>query len=148
MRLALDTNILVSAHRAEAPHHPDAVRMVRELAEGTEPWGLPWPCVYEFLRVVTHPRVFHPPTSPEVAWKAVTGLLQSPSVVVLSETDAHSAVVSRLMSASRAAGNLVHDLHIAALLIEHGITTLLTLDEDFHRFPDIRAENPFRPRAK
>ena len=148
MRLAVDTNILVAAHRTEAPHHPAAVRLVRELAEGAEPWGLPWPCVHEFLRVVTHPRVFHPPTSSEVAWEAISGLLQSPTAVMLSETDAHSVIVARLMSSSRVTGNLVHDLHIAALLIEHGVSTLLTLDEDFRRFPDIQTENPFQRRAE
>ncbi len=59
---ALDTNVLVYADREETPEHETALRLVRSLATGSEPWILPWPCIYEFLRVVTHPRVFHPPT--------------------------------------------------------------------------------------
>ena len=59
--IALDTNILVYAHRAELPDHARAMSLLKRLATGWEPWALPWPCIYEFLRVITHPRVFDPP---------------------------------------------------------------------------------------
>ena len=59
---AIDTNVLVYARRVEPQQHEAALRLLRALATGSEPWVLPWPCIYEFLRVVTHPRVFFPPT--------------------------------------------------------------------------------------
>ena len=64
--IALDTNILVHARRAELAHHEAARTLVARLAEGDAPWAIPWPCVYEFLRVVTHPRVFDPPSELDI----------------------------------------------------------------------------------
>jgi uncharacterized protein len=130
--IAIDTNVLVYAHREEAPHHTAARELVRDLAEGDAPWALPWPCVYEFLRVVTHPRVFAPPTEIEVAVEAVVALLESPSHL-------RRAVVD-----GRASGNLVHDAHIAALLVEHGVAEFLTADRDFSRFQGLTVRDPFQ----
>ncbi len=141
---AVDTNILVHARRQEPREHAIAEKLLAELSTGAEPWGLPWPCIYEFLRVVTHPRVFHPPTPPGEAWEAIEFLLDSPSVVVLSETERHRAIVADLLRDSPVTGNSVHDAHIAALLIEHGISEILTGDEDFRRFPKLKVTNPFR----
>ena len=64
--IAIDTHVLVHAHRADMPLHDRALSAVRECAEGSRPWGLPWPCVHEFLSIVTSPRVFkHPSTMDE-----------------------------------------------------------------------------------
>lgn len=141
---AVDTNILVYARRVEPPEHPKALRVLRDLATGSEPWVLPWPCIYEFLRVVTHPRAFHPPTPALEAWKAVEALLESPSVIVISEGERHREILDRLLTVSPLSGNLLHDAHIAALLIEHGVNEIITADEDFRRFPGLRVLNPFR----
>ncbi len=141
--IALDTNILVYAHRQEAPHHKHAAALVRKLAEGDEPWALPWPCVYEFLRVVTHPRVFDPPTPLESAVEGIESLLDSPSIVLLGEGPAHLGHLRRSLIGGSARGNLVHDGHIAALAIEHGVSELWTSDRDFARFPGLETRDPF-----
>jgi len=141
--IALDTNILVYARREEAPFHKEAIKLLKDLAEGDEHWALPWPCVYEFLRVVTHPRVFHPPTSLEAALDDLESLLDAPSLVLLGEGPSHVTHLLRLTKAGQASGNLAHDAHIAALLIEHGVSELLTADRDFARFPGVRIRNPF-----
>lgn len=143
--IALDTNILVYARRQEAPFHRRAIELLRDLAEGDGPWALAWPCVYEFLRVVTHPRVFQPPTDLDVALEDLESLLASPSLTLLGEGPGHPAHLARMVTAGRASGNLVHDAHIAALLREHGVRELLTVDRDFARFPGIRTRDPFRP---
>jgi uncharacterized protein len=142
--IALDTNILVYARREEAPHHLEAVELLAGLAAGDRPWALPWPCVYEFLRIVTHRRVFDPPTDLDLALEDLQSLLASPSLAMLGEGPAHPEHLRRLVGEGGASGNLVHDAHIAALCVEHGVRELLTADRDFARFPGLRSRNPFR----
>ncbi len=142
--IALDTNILVYARREEAPHHDEAATLLRELAEGTTAWALLWPCIYEFVRVVTHPRVFSPPSPLEAVLTDLESLFASPSLHILGEGPRHPDHFRRMLSDGDGRGNLAHDAHIAALIVEHGINELLTLDRDFARFPAIRARNPFR----
>jgi toxin-antitoxin system PIN domain toxin len=139
---AVDTNVLVYSEIVSSPHHRTARRLLKELAEGQVPWGIPWPCVYEFLRVVTHPKVFSPPVPLAIALHDLEQILASPTLILLSETDRHSEVMTALVRESGVTGNLVHDAHIAALSIEHGVSELLTGDRDFSRFP-IRVTNPF-----
>jgi len=144
--IALDTNILVYARRAELPEHDLALRLLRDLAEGIEPWALPWPCVYEFLRVVTHPRVFDPPTELEAALEDLEAMLRSPSVVLLGEGRGHFRHLREAAAGGRVFGNLVHDSHIAALCLEHGVSELLTRDRDFARFDGLVTRDPFADR--
>jgi len=142
--IALDTNVLVAARRAELAHHAQARRLLARLASGQDPWALPWPCVYEFLRVVTHRRVFRPLTPLARAVEDVVHLLAAPSLVMLGEGTAHAAHLERQVLAGEAAGNLALDAHIAALCIEHGVSELWTLDRGLARFPGLKIANPFR----
>jgi len=144
--IALDTNILVYAKRAETARHADARRLLTTLAEGDAPWAIPWPCIYEFLRVVTHPRVFDPPTDLDNVLDYLASLLESPSLTLLGEGPSHPAHLRRAVLEGRATGNLAHDAHIAALALEHGVRELWTSDRDFSRFPGLRIRNPFRER--
>lgn len=142
--IALDTNVLVYARRSETPFHRQAKEMLQTLAEGAEPWALAWSCVYEFLRVVTHPRVFDPPTSLDAALEDLASLLTSPTLTLLGEGPAHPAIMRQTVETSRATGNLVHDAHIAATCLEHGVTEFWTADRDFSRFPPLRVRYLFR----
>jgi uncharacterized protein len=129
--------------REETSHHARAREILKQLAEGEQPWAPPWPCFYEFIRVVTHPRVFDPPTDLETALDDLDSLLQSPSLTLLREGPRHSVFMQRLLRSSQAAGNLAHDAYIAALIVEHGVGELWTADRDFGRFPGIRVRKPF-----
>lgn len=140
----VDTNVLVYAHRAEFRQHAVARERLRGLAEGGEPWGLPWPCVYEFLRVVTHPRVLRPPTPLWQAWESVLALITAPATILLGPTGRHAAVVAGLLQDSTLRGNDLFDVQIAALAIEHDASVLVTGDRRFRRFDGIRVEDPFR----
>jgi uncharacterized protein len=140
--IALDTNILVYSHRAEAPFHKAAVTLVRGLAEAADPWALPWPCVHEFLANVTHPRIYRTPTPLARALQQVEQWLGSPSLELLSEDEGYWRVLERLLAASGIAGPRVHDARIAALCIGYGVSELWTADRDFGRFPELVARNP------
>jgi hypothetical protein len=140
---ALDTNVLVQAEVVTSPFHGIARTLLTQLPEGPAPWAIPWPCVYEFLRVVTHPRVFHPPMPSAAAMRDLRHILASPSLVLLGETARHGEVMAAVVEASGASGNLVHDAHIASLCLEHGVSELVTGDRDFARFPQVRTFNPF-----
>ena len=141
--IAIDTNILVYARREESKHHAKARRLLASLAEGDEPWAIPWPCIYEFLRVITHPRVFDPPTPLDDAVEDLMGLFESPSLSLLGQGPSHAGLMQHVALVGKATGNLAHDAHIAALVLEHGARELLTTDRDFARFPGIRVRDPF-----
>ena len=140
---ALDTNVLVYSEIVGSRHHAAALEILTETAQGSHPWALPWPCVYEFLRVVTHPRVYHPPVPVEQALEDLDRILASPSLVLLAETERHSDLCLEIIRNANASGNLIHDAHIAALCLEHGVSELVTGDRDFTRFFGLQIHNPF-----
>lgn len=141
---AIDTNVLIFAEITSSRHHDKARALLQELAEGGRPWAIPWPCIYEFLRVVTHPRVFHPPVPMERALSDITRVLSSPTLRLLQETSRHSGIMASVLRESAASGNLIHDAHIAALCIEHGVSDLYTGDRDFRRFSLLNVVDPFQ----
>jgi toxin-antitoxin system PIN domain toxin len=140
---AVDTNVLVFAEIRSSAHHARAAEVLAELADGSAPWGLPWPCIYEFLRVVTHSRVYHPPVPLDRALADLRRILDSPSLILLAETERHTEMFMEILEASGTTGNLIHDARIATLCLEHGVSELVTGDRDFLRFPDLRVHNPF-----
>ena len=135
---AVDTNVLVYAHRAETARHERAQRWLRHLAEGMIPWALPVFCIGEFVRIATHRRVFDPPSTIPQALDAIDALLDSPSVRLLAPTPLHWPLLREAVRAGGTAGNLVFDAEIAAVCREHGVSRLLTLDRDFARFPELQ----------
>ncbi len=142
--VAVDTNILVYAHRADSTWHEAADRIVQELAEGTASWAIPWPCLYEFFAIVTHPRIYRPPTPVAATLAQIDAWLESPTLVLLHEGDAFWDALRPLLAQSAVQGGAVHDARVAALCHRHGVKTLLTADRDFSRFPGLRTTNPLR----
>ena len=95
------------------------------------------------VRVVTHPRVFNPPTPLAKALEEIDRLFDAPAITLLGEGPGHRAHLRSMVTAGRATGNVAHDAHIAALLREHAVREFWTTDKDFHRFPGIPVRNPF-----
>ncbi|MGH7063133.1 MAG: type II toxin-antitoxin system VapC family toxin [Stellaceae bacterium] len=140
--IAVDTNILVYAHREESPFHQAAFRRVAELAEGPAVWAIPWPCLHEFLAIVTHPRICAPPTPLDRALDQVEAWLESPTLTLLTETAAHWPTLRALLTGGHIAGPQVHDARIAALCRQHGVRELWSADRDFGRFAGLAVTNP------
>ena len=143
--IAVDTNILVYAHRKDSSWHRPAAERLRALAEGRAAWALPWPCLHEFLAVVTHPRIYRPPTPLERAVDQVEAWLESPRVVLLAETSAHWRHLRQAVLEGKVAGPRMHDARVAALCLEHGVSELWSADRDFSRFPALPVRNPLVP---
>jgi len=140
--IAVDTNLLVYAHREDSPWHHAAYPRVVELAESSAAWAIPWPCIYEFLSIVTHPRIYAPPTPLEKAIDQVEAWLESPNLVLLSESEDYWLQLRSLIQTGRVSGPQVHDARIAALCRQHGVSELWTIDRDFSRFPGLIVRNP------
>jgi len=140
--IAVDTNILVYAHRRESPFHEVASKCLIELGEGTAAWGIPWPCLHEFLAVVTNPRAFAPPSSLEQALGQVEIWLESPSLALLTESSTHWSTLRAILVESAITGPRVHDARIMALCRQHGVRELWSADRDFSRFAGVRVVNP------
>lgn len=138
--------MLVFAEIVSSPQHVRAREVLCDFVEGASAWAIPWPCVYEFLRVVTHPRVYHPPAPMDLVQDDLRSVLASPSLVLLSETPRHAEVMDAVLRESGVTGNLVHDAHIAALCLEHGVTEIVTSDRDFRRFSGLTVVDPFSSR--
>ena len=107
--IAVDTNLLVYAHRRDSTWHATPRDAVAGLAEGRGTWAIPWPCLHEFLAIVTHPRIYRPPTPLVTAIDHVGAWLESPSLVTLAENDTYWAALADCLSTGRTAGAQVHD---------------------------------------
>jgi toxin-antitoxin system PIN domain toxin len=144
--IAVDTNILVYAHRRDSEWHEPAMACVRQLAEGADSWALPWPCLHEFLAIVTHDRIFAPPTPLTKALAQAAAWLESPTLVLLAESAGYWQLLAQLVAESKITGPRIHDARIAALCIHHGVRELLSADRDFTRFGELKTRNPLAAR--
>jgi uncharacterized protein len=140
--IAVDSNVLVYAHREDSPWNERANACLERLAEGRAPWAIPWPCVHEFLAIVTHPRIYNPPTPLDAALDQIDAWMESPSLVLLSESDTYWNQARDILKISRVVGPQVHDARVAALCRQHGVMELWTADRDFGRFSGFSARNP------
>ena len=140
--VAVDTNVLVYAHRAESVFHTQAFECLKSLAEGGQPWGIPVSCLHEFLAVVTNPKVFSPASSFEQALAQVDAWQASPQAQILHSGSQHWQVLSDLTRKAKLQGGQFHDARIAAVCIENGVSVLWSADRDFGRFKALKTVNP------
>ena len=140
--IAVDTNILVYAHRRDSEWHERAYEALAELAEGSAPWGVAWPCFHEFLAIVTHPGIYKPATPLPKALEQVEIWLESPSIRILGELKGHWQELRNILSAGRIVGGAVHDARVAAICREHGVQEIWSADRDFSRVKGLTVRNP------
>lgn len=140
--IAVDTNLLVYAHREDADFHAQALAALIELAERGDRWSIPWPCVHEFLAIVTHLRIYRPPSPMAIAVEAMEAWLASPGCELIGEEPGYFDLLRKLAIEGKIAGPAVHDARIAAICIQHGVQALWTADRDFSRFGALKTSSP------
>ena len=141
--LVFDTNVLVYAANEDSEFHLPCRRRLEKARREPSPTFLTWSVCYEFLRVTTHPRVLQSPQRPLDAWRFLSELLKSPGVELLIATRRHAAVLAQTTAElPEVCGNQMHDLHIAVLMREHGVSRICTRDAGFRRFPFLSVTDP------
>ena len=139
----VDTNLLIYGADENSPQQKRMRGLLAEWRASADAWFATWSIIYEFLRVTTHRSASAHPLTFVEAWSFVESLRVSPSFGVLVETDRHGEVVRNLTREyPHVSGNRMHDLHIAALMREHGVVEIRTADTDFHEFKFLRVVNP------
>ena len=141
----VDTNVLLYAADADSEFHTPCRNLLEKARNEASPWFLTWGICYEFLRVSTHPRVYRNPWDSAMAWRFLGTLLDAPGSSLLVPTGRHATVLDQCLDElPEARGNLIHDLHVAALMREHGIARIVTRDSDFNRFGFLNVIDPLR----
>src|SRR2546426_5242316 len=132
--IAVDSSVLAFAVNRHAPEHARAAAALDALANGDHAWALPWPAVEEFVRFVTRPHVAPRPLSPSDALGFIEALLASASATALGPTERHATVLAELLSGVARAEPLPAGFEVAAVLREHGVRELLSVDAGMRRF--------------
>ncbi|MDX2051702.1 MAG: TA system VapC family ribonuclease toxin [Polyangiaceae bacterium] len=140
--IAVDTNLLVHAHRRDAELHFRAKKVLSELAEGVIPWGICLHSLVEFYGVVTTLRLWRVPSTPEEAFNQISAWRESPSLRLLCDDGTMLPLLGDLARAGSIRGAKIHDARIASCCLIHGVDELLTIDRDFSRFPRLKTSNP------
>ncbi len=143
MSYSVDANVLLYASDTSSPKHAEAIRFLKQRASDPDLFCIAWSTLIAFLRIATHPRIFARPLSPDDALGNVESLLSLPRVRVLSEGEGFLEVYREVTAPFPVRGNLVPDAHLAALLRQHGVRRLYTVDRDFRRFDFLAVTDPF-----
>ncbi len=143
MMFVVDTNILVYSADRDSPYHEACRSKIEEWRWRRSPWYATWGILYEFLRVITHPRVFRKPWTAGQAWGFIEAVLASPAFGILVPGERHAEVAAEVLAtAGFLRGNLFYDAQTAVVMKEHGIRRIYTRDTDFHRFPFLEPVDP------
>ncbi len=143
MSYSVDVNVLLYASDTSSPKHAEAIRFLKQRASDPDLFCIAWPTLIAFLRIATHPRIFAQPLSPDDALGNVESLLSLPRIRVLSEGEGFLEVYREVTAGFPVRGNLVPDAHLAALLRQHGVRRLYTVDRDFRKFDFLEVADPF-----
>ena len=141
--IAVDTNILVYAHRPESPLHEESDQAIRRLASRGHPWGIPCHCLVEFAAVVSNSRIWKHPSTTEHISTQVDAWRICPDLRILGDDQTVWDRCVEIAGKGRIQGARWYDSRIAAICLAHGVTELWTVDRDFSRFPALRTKNPW-----
>lgn len=139
--IVLDINVLVYAHRADEPLHARHAAWLQDLVQSTARFAIPTVVATGFVRIVTHPRIYDPPTPLPRALRFMEALRDRPNHVPVEPGPGHWAIFRRLCTAANLHGADISDAHIAAICLEAG-AELVSTDRGFGRFPELRWREP------
>lgn len=134
-----DVNVLIYAHREDAPEHHRYAAWLNALVEADEPFAVAEIVLASFLRIVTNRKIFNPPTPMATAVAFCQHLVEWPRAVLVVPSRRHWDLFVDLCADLE--GPLVTDAYLSALAIEHGCE-LITTDSDFARFKGLRWRHP------
>ena len=140
--IAVDCNLLIYSHREDSEFHTAAKELVDSPRHQPAPWAIPWPCIHEFISIVTHPGIYKPASTLSEALGFVDSLFASPQLHLLSESYGYFEKLRDVTTAARLKGPRIHDARIAALCLHHGVSELWSADRDFSAFPLLKVRNP------
>jgi uncharacterized protein len=140
--IAVDTNLLVYAHREDSEFHIEAKKAVENLRQTPDVWAIPWPCVHEFVSMVTHPRIYRPPSTLREAFGFIDSLLATPRLQLIGESSGYLDKLREISEKAHVNGPRIHDARIAALCLHHGVAELWSADRDFSDFAGLKVRNP------
>ena len=140
--IAVDTDLLVYAHREDSEFDSAAKESVDSLRHQPAPWAIPWPCIHEFIGIVTHPGIYKPASTLSEAFGFVDSLFAAPQLHLLAESPAYFEKLREISIAAKLKGPRIHDARIAALCLHHGVSELWSADRDFSAFPQLKVRNP------
>ncbi len=136
-----DVNLLVYAHREDSPHHVQCLEWLEALINSDEAFAMSELVLSGFLRIVTHPKIFNPPSDLEDALSFIGQIRKQPNCILVFPKERHWGIFTKLCKEANAKGNLIPDAYHAALAIEAGCEWITT-DRDFSRFSGLRWSSP------
>ncbi len=140
--ILLDVNVLVYALDEASPFHAGAHAWLTLQLQQRVQVGIPWPTILGVLRLSCNPLVVKASRTTAQAWKHMEKLLALPGIWIPLPGEQHASILGRLLTRDQdVSRRVIHDAHLAALAIEHGLI-LCSVDNDFARFEGLRWENP------
>jgi toxin-antitoxin system PIN domain toxin len=146
MSFAVDVNVLLYASDRSSPRHERAREFLEQCASSGQIFCLAWLTVMSYLRMATHTRIFHQPLTHADAVRNVEALMALPHCRLIGEPDGFWARYRELTAELPTRGNLVPEVHLAAVLRANGIATIYTNDRDFRKFAFLDVRDPFDDR--
>jgi toxin-antitoxin system PIN domain toxin len=144
--ILLDVNVLVYAHREDAVDHTQYKQWLEGVIKGGQPYGMSDHVLSGFLRIVTHPRVFTPPSPIQAALDFARQVRDQPDCRAVAPGLRHWQIFTELCQKTSATGNLIPDVWFAALAIESDYEWITT-DRDYRQFPGLRWRHPLTGEA-
>ncbi len=139
--IAIDTNLLIYAHRAGLPQHRAAQRALAKARNDPRGWGIALPSVAEFWSVVTHPASAGGPSTPQQAHDFLAALVEAEAAVWLPGEN-FGEILARVAADLKVQGLRIFDLQIALTALENGASEIWTHDAGFLMVPGLRVHDP------
>lgn len=140
---AVGSNLRIYAHKEGSPFHTAAAELVRSLRYQRAASAIPWPCIHEFIGIVTHPGIYKPASTLSEASGFLDSVFASPQLQLLSESSGYFDRLREIATAARLKGPRIHDARIAALCLHHGVRELWSADPDFSAFSQLTVRSPW-----